>query len=320
MISVSEGGLQKIQEIMDSHEKLNCRVIEQDNGVTVVDAGVSVEGCTELGRLIGELCLGGQGAVRLSQAHIGELTLPAVVVAVGEAPIATLGCQFAGWRIKVGDFFAMASGPARAVARVEAELFEELDYSDDADRTVVFLEASQLPSQDVTSYIASECEISPEGLYCVVAPTASIAGSVQISSRIVEVAVHKLHMLGFDVKRIRRGQGVAPIAPVARTDAKAMGLTNDCILYGGRAYLYVVGEEGEDLERLVKQCPSSASEQYGRPFYELFKSVGFDFYKVDPMLFSPAEITLIDVTTREGYVAGEVNPEVLKRSLETYGQ
>jgi methenyltetrahydromethanopterin cyclohydrolase len=210
----------------------------------------------------------------------------------------------------------MGSGPARALARVEKKLYAHLGYEDDAKVGVILLETREVPSEKVTQYIADKCKIATSDLYCILAPTACIVGSVQVSARVVEVGMHKLHEVGFDLDRVRSGYGVAPVAPVAKKDARAMGITNDCILYGGRTF-YFVRSDDKDLEDVIKKVPSSSSEQYGQPFYDLFKSVGNDFYKVDPLLFSPAEITFNHIESGKTFHAGKLNPEVLKQSLES---
>ncbi len=312
--SVNKGALEVVKRILDEKESLDCNVIEGKDGSTIIDAGIDCQGSTELGRLIGEACLGGLGSVRLNKVYIDDLELPAVIVGTDYPKIATLASQYAGWTIKVGEFFAMGSGPARALAKVE-KLYDELDYKDSSKKGVIVLETRAQLTEEVTSYIAEKCKISPSNLYCIIVPTASIAGSVQISSRIVEVGMHKLHEIGFDPEKVRRGYGVAPIAPVAKKDSKAMGVTNDCILYGGRTYYFVKSEE-DNLKEIAEKVPSSTSDQYGQPFYDLFKSVGFDFYKVDPLLFSPAEVTINHIETGKIYHAGELNSEVLKQSLE----
>ncbi|TFH10078.1 MAG: methenyltetrahydromethanopterin cyclohydrolase [Candidatus Thorarchaeota archaeon] len=312
--SVNKGALEVVKTILDEKESLDCRVEESKNGATIIDAGIECVGSAELGRLIGEVCLGGLGSVRLSIMYIGDLELPAVIVGTNYPKIATLASQYAGWTIKVGKYFAMGSGPARALSQVEKKLYDELNYKDRSKKGVIILESRVTPSDEVTDYIAEKCGISTSNLYCIVVPTASIAGSVQISSRIVEVGMHKLHAIGFDPEKVRRGHGVAPIAPVAENDSKAMGVTNDCILYGGRTFYFVKTEE-DDLQEIVEKIPSSTSDQYGQPFYKLFKSVEFDFYKVDPLLFSPAEVTINHIETGKIYHAGELNPEVLKQSF-----
>lgn len=315
--SVNQNALIIFKEMLKLEDNLSCSVIEQPNGTTIVDAGIEVSGSEEAGRLIGEISMGGLGAVRFAHTHIDNITLPAVIVGTDKPSIATLGSQLAGWRIKVDDFVAMASGPARALACVEKELFDELEYQDDFNEAVIVLESNVLPSTKVTDFIAEKCGIVPSNLHCVVAPTASKAGSVQISARVLEVGLHKLHTLGFRTQKIRKGYGVAPVAPAAKNDARAMGMCNDCILYGGRVFLYVHGDATDDISSLIKKAPASASSQYGVPFYDLFKSFDFDFYKVDPLLFSPAELTLNDTETGKVHKAGAINPEVLRKSLES---
>ncbi len=314
-ISVNEKAKEIVDEIIQQKKELGCIVSKLENGTTILDAGIETEGTDELGRLVGEVCMGGLGTVRMSTVQIDSKTLPSVIVSTDQPTIACLGSQYAGWAFKSGDYFAMVSGPARALSRVE-KLYEEIDYADDAKVGVAVLETRTPPDEKVTDKLASKCGIDAKDLYCIVAPTACKVGSVQISARVVEVGVHKLHELGYDPRKIRNGHGVAPVAPVAKKDAKAMGTTNDCILYAGQTYYYIRPDEGDDLAELAKKAPSSSSEQYGQPFYALFKSVEFDFYKVDPLLFSPAEITINNIETGEIHKAGKVNHAVLKESLD----
>ncbi len=313
-VSVNEKAKEIIDEIIERKEELGCIISQLENGATILDAGIETEGTDELGRLVGEVCMGGLGTVRMSTVDIDGITLPSVIVSTDQPTIAALGSQYAGWAFKTGEYFAMVSGPARALAKVE-KLYEEIEYNDDASVGVAVLETRTPPDERVTDKLARKCGIDTKDLYCVVAPTACKVGSVQISARVVEVGVHKLHELGYDPKKIRNAHGVAPVAPVAKKDTRAMGVTNDCILYAGQTYYYIRPGEGDDLEELTKKAPSSSSDQYGKPFYDLFKSFKFDFYKVDPLLFSPAEITINNITTGEVHKAGKVNYEVLKQSL-----
>ncbi|MFW9788173.1 MAG: methenyltetrahydromethanopterin cyclohydrolase [Candidatus Thorarchaeota archaeon] len=315
-ISVNEGAYEIAKEIMDNKEELDCTVSELKNGTTVIDTGIEVAGTNELGRLVSEICLGGHGVVRHTKMHIGDMDLPAVVVSSDHPKIACMGSQYAGWVINEEGYFAMGSGPARALARVEKKLYKHLDYADDAKVGVILLETRDAPPDSVAQYIADKCNIATSDLYCLLAPTACLVGSIQVSARVVEVGMHKLHEIGFDLDRVRSGYGVAPVAPVAKKDARAMGVTNDCILYGGRTF-YFVRDDDKDLNEVIRKVPSSSSEQYGQPFYDLFKSVGNDFYKVDPLLFSPAEITFNHIESGKVFHAGELNADVLKQSIET---
>jgi len=85
-------------------------------------------------------------------------------------------------------------------------------------------------------------------------------------------------------------------------------------LYGGQAHYTVNAEDGE-LAELVPKIPASASKDYGTPFSDIFKRYDGDFYKIDPLLFSPAEVCLTSVQSGKTYHAGRLNPEVLRASL-----
>jgi methenyltetrahydromethanopterin cyclohydrolase len=236
-----------------------------------------------------------------------------VHVFVDRPAIACMGSQFAGWMVKVGEYFAMASGPARAKARQE-KIFDELGYRDDFNGALIALETRKLPDERIADFISEKCGISPKDLYILVAPTASIVGSIQISARVVETGVHKLHEVGFDIHKIISGSGSAPVAPVAKNDLEAMGKTNDCILYGGRTEYFVAAEDSE-VEKVIASVPSSSSTDYGAPFLEVLERYDRDFYKVDPKLFSPAEVKINNVKTGKIFHAGYVNEEVLRKSL-----
>mgnify|MGYP000610232919 FL=1 len=74
-------------------------------------------------------------------------------------------------------------------------------------------------------------------------------------------------------------------------------------------------ENEEELERIVKSAPSSASRDYGRPFIEIFKEVNYDFYKIDPNLFAPAVLIVNNLRTGNTFKAGKINVEILMESL-----
>lgn len=314
-ISVNEQAMEIVQEIIDRKDELQCVVVEQANGTTLIDAGIDASGGIEAGRLSAEACLGGLGAVRVTSMHVGDMTLPSVVIGTDQPRLAVLGSQHAGWEMRLGSYFAMCSGPARALAVAEKELFAELDYRDDSKVGVICLESREPPPDTVTQYIADSCGISATDLYCILTPATSTAGSVVTSARVVEAGAHRLRTLGLNPEKIRTGHGIAPIAPVTKEDRTVSGITNDCILYGGRAFFFVKSEENDHLDALVERASSSASSQYGQPLYELLKSVGFDAHRLEPTLFGPAEITVNDVTSGKTLKAGRLNPEVLKQCL-----
>ncbi|MGP8024300.1 MAG: methenyltetrahydromethanopterin cyclohydrolase, partial [Methanobacterium sp.] len=251
MISVNLEAKKTIDLMIRKADELNLAVDVLNNGSTVIDAGVNVVGSFKAGELYTKVCLGGLADVGISiPGDLSEnFALPSVKIKTDFPAISTLGSQKAGWSVSVEDFFALGSGPARALALKPAETYKEIGYKDEADLAILTLEADRLPGVDVTEVIASESNVSPENVYVLVAPTSSLVGSIQISGRVVENGTYKmLEFLHFDVNKVKHAAGIAPIAPVDPDGLKAMGKTNDAVLFGGRTYYYVESEEGDDVK------------------------------------------------------------------------
>ena len=315
-LQMNEAANEIADSMADQTELLRVRTFRLPGGARVIDAGVEVDGGIEAGLAVAEICMGGLGNVSCTPLQIGSQAYAGLIVWTDHPAISCMASQYAGWAISVGKFFAMGSGPLRAHARVERELFEKLGYQEQADEGVLVLEARALPDDAVANWVAEKAHLQPLQLTFVVAPTASIAGGVQISARILETGLHKMETLGFDVTRVVSAMGTAPLPPVAKDDLRAIGRTNDCILYGGQAR-YTIRAPDAELKKLAQQVPASASRDYGTPFYEIFQRYGGDFYKIDPLLFSPAEVWLTSAETGRTFHAGHLNPEVLEASLYT---
>ena len=208
---------------------------------------------------------------------------------------------------------ALGSGPGRALAGKE-ELFAELAYRDRADSACLVLETDKIPPLPLLDKIAGQCDVSPDRLTLILTPTTSLAGSVQVVARVLEVALHKAHFLGFPLDHIVDGMGTAPVCPPSPDFLTAMGRTNDAILFGGRVQLFVAGEETA-AEALAQRMPSEASKDYGQPFAQVFKAAGHDFYKIDPLLFAPAQIIVTCLGTGRSFRAGQLNADLLERSF-----
>jgi methenyltetrahydromethanopterin cyclohydrolase len=114
--------------------------------------------------------------------------------------------------------------------------------------------------------------------------------------------------------RIVDGFGTAPMPPPSPSFLTAMGRTNDAILYGGRAHLFVTGPEAEAKELAVR-LPSAASRDYGRPFRDTFEATKGDFYAIDPMLFSPASVQVTALDSGRTFHAGGVDEALIDRSF-----
>lgn len=282
-------------------------------GATVVDLGVEARGGLEAGLALAEICLAGLGRANLSAADPAVWHGPAVRVHTDQPVAACLASQYAGWQIARGKYFAMGSGPMRAAAGKET-LFDDVGCRERPDQAVGVLEAAKLPTAEVVEYLAAECGVTPTRLTLLAARTASQAGTVQVVARSVETALHKLHELKFDLRRIESGWGTAPLPPPAADDLAGIGRTNDAILYGARVTLWVRGDDAS-LEAIGPSIPSSASPDHGEPFASIFERHGRDFYKIDPRLFSPAAITLSNLDTGRSFRFGHVMPEVIERSF-----
>ena len=287
-----------------------------ESGSTVVDFGVEAVGGLEAGLVLARVCLADLAKVQLSAAS--DAPWPAVEVFTDHPVLACLASQYAGWEIKGEKFFAMGSGPMRAVAAREP-LFDEMGCREAIEPHVNedcfgVLESGKLPPESVCCDIAAKCGVAPDCLTLLVAPTRSLAGTLQIVARSVETALHKLHELKFDLRRVVSGFGSAPLPPPAPEDLTAIGRTNDAILYGGRAVLYVRGDDAS-LAEIGPRVPSSASVDYGRPFAETLAAYDNDFYRVDPLLFSPARVTFVNLDTGRLFAFGAVNEDLLRQSF-----
>ena len=313
MLEINQRAHTIARQMMEDAAALELAIHTLANGTTVVDAGIDVLGSLEAGRLFAEICLGGLGRVEFCQLSFGELNMAGVTVSVSHPVVACMASQYAGWAVKAEGFFAMASGPARALYAGEP-LFDHIDYRDESSVGVLALEGRELPTVAAADKVAQKCGIAPDQLTLLIAPTASLVGSVQVAARVVETGLHKMHEVGYDIATVLSGLGTCPLASIAKKDLQAIGRTNDAVLYGGRSW-YTVRAEDSQIQEVIEQLPSSASRDYGTLFYDLFKRYDKDFYRIDPLLFSPAQVCINNVNSGHSFEAGAVNPALIEESL-----
>lgn len=314
-LSVNREAEKLLNKLLTHANKYGVIVKKTKQGATLIDAGIKAKGGFQAGKIITEICLGGLGNVKIYASYYEDTTIPSVLVQTDHPAIAAMGSQFADWQIKHDDFFAIGSGPARALARKDSQFYQKIGYKDRADTTVMVLETGTEPPEPVIKEIADSCQIPVKGLSLILAPTTSVAGSTQVSGRIVETGIHKLMKLGIDPKKVTTAIGTAPIAPVHPKFIVAMGRTNDAILYAGRAHYNVTGYNDEELKKMVRKAPSSTSKHYGQPFQQIFKEASYDFYKIDPNLFAPAMVSACNIDTGNVFQAGTTNAKILWRSM-----
>ena len=295
-----------LESLIAQASALNIKVSQHVTGATIIDAGIDIAGSAEAGRIIAEICMGGLGEVNFSDASNIKVKSKTPV-------LACLGSQYAGWALQHEKFFSLGSGPARCLAQRE-ELFKELNYKDNAESTVLILETNKIPPVEIIEKVARDTNIKAENLTFILTPTTSIAGATQVVARVLEVALHKAHTLHFPLDAIISGCGCAPFPPVCDDFITMMGRTNDAILFGGFVELQVNCGDAE-AEKLARELPSSASKDYGKTFAEVFKFYNMDFYLIDPMLFSPAKVNIINLKTGNSFAAGELNEALLNQSF-----
>jgi methenyltetrahydromethanopterin cyclohydrolase len=315
--SVNAAAARAVEHLQADAAKLKIGIVRGSLGETLIDAGAQSPGSIAAGLRLAEICMGGLGTIDLVTTAATPRWPWTLAVRSSHPVTACLASQYAGWRLKHGEgkdaFLALASGPGRALARKEP-LFEILPYRDAATTATLVLESSRSPPAPIVRKVADDCGVEPEHLTFIYAPTQSPAGSVQITARVLEVALHKAHELKFPLDRIVEGLGAAPLAPPHPDLVTAMGRTNDAIIYAGQVHLFVTGSSGE-ARALAEQLPSVRSRDYGRPFVDIFKRAKGDFYAIDPMLFSPAAVIVTALDTGESFHQGSVDLSLLDASF-----
>ena len=315
-LSVNAQAAPLVTRLLHEADALRVQVRHEANGTCIVDAGITAPGSIAAGLLIGEICLGGFGQVGLrSGAADGWPSW--LEVRSSQPVLACLASQYAGWSLSASKeetggkkFFSLGSGPGRALAAKEA-LFAELGYRDQADAGVLVLEVDRAPPQVVIDKLLRDCGLQPEALTLILTPTTSLAGTTQVVARVLEVALHKAHELGYPLANIVEGVATAPLPAPSPDGVIAMGRTNDAILYGGRVHLTVRGDDAA-ARQLALQLPSRNSRDYGRSFADIFKEVEYDFYKIDGALFAPAEVWVSNLDSGNTWHAGALNMALLQ--------
>jgi methenyltetrahydromethanopterin cyclohydrolase len=310
---LNERALRVAEQMIDDAATLRIAVQRTSAGARILDCGIQAEGGIHAGLAMARVCLSDLGDVTLVPGEVGGVPCPHVQVTTDDPVRACMASQYAGWQIKVGKFFAMGSGPMRAAYGKE-ELLAHIPGKEQAPVAVGVLETRKLPDDSVISYLCEKLNLAPTQVVLLAAPTASHAGNLQVVARSVEMAMHKLHELKFDLAKVVSGYGVAPLPPVAKDDLAAMGRVNDAIIYGGRVVLWVRADD-EEIAAVGRKVPSTASPDHGALFRELFERSGSDFYKMDANLFSPAEVAFASLKSGRTQVFGRPELDTVRRSF-----
>ena len=308
MDSLNRNALELADEALDFAEELDIGARELDNGATVLDFGHEFDGGMEAGLLLAELQTAGLATVQSAMGEVAGAPVPQVELTSDHPALALLCSQKAGWEVATDDFEGLGSGPARALVAEEDE-FARVGYADDFEFGVLAVESDDYPTAAVADHVADLAGLDPGSIFLAAVPTASLAGSVSVGARAAEMAVFRLAELGYDPLDVVSVSASAPVAPVAGSEEGAIARTNDALAYGGRVHL-TVREEFDRFEEVV----STANDEYGTHFAEIFEQVDWNFYDVDESVFAPAQAT-VNVVGGETYVVGERDEDLLAESF-----
>jgi methenyltetrahydromethanopterin cyclohydrolase len=309
MESLNRMATDLVDEAIDFADELNVAVSPLSNEATVVDFGVQVPGGIEAGLLLAEIQTAGLTTVGTTLSEVDGAPLTHVELSTDHPALALLCGQKAGWEVSVDGFEGLGSGPARALV-AEEEIFQRMGYRDDFDFAVLAVETDDVPDETVAEHVADLADVPESAVFLLPFSTASITGSVQMAARAAELATFRLTELGYDPLDVLSVSGTAPVAPVADDEETAIARTNDALAYGGQVHLVV----DSDFDRF-DEVPSSATDEYGTPFAEVFEAADWDFYEVPESVFAPAQVT-VDVVGGPTSVHGDVNESLLAESFD----
>ncbi|MEM7263569.1 MAG: methenyltetrahydromethanopterin cyclohydrolase, partial [Planctomycetota bacterium] len=190
--SLNQRALHLVKASESEFERLGINSFEVEGGGRVIDCGVKALGGPAAGMFAARLTMADLGSPRLETdelkcaAEVGAADLLQVRVETESPLLACMASQYAGWRVSVGDFSGMGSGPVR-LALGREELFTELDLGKETtDCAVGFLETSSIPGPEVFEWISNELGLDKTNIVLAVARTGSPSGTIQVVSRSVE--------------------------------------------------------------------------------------------------------------------------------------
>lgn len=315
MFSISQDAVRIVKEkILPYVEQMNCRKIILKNGATLVDMGVEAPGGWLAAKLFIDTTIAGLGHVDYGRYQVGSIDLPSIDVYIDRPQIACLSSQFSSWPMPKKDIPGyirpMGSGPARAIAQNDFAV-KAWDYIDRHHETVYGLQAEFLPDEEFVDEIAAACKISPENIYVLAVKTGSLAGSIQVCSRTIETSIWRLHVKGFDIKKVISGMGTCPIAPPVKDEFRAMVRVNVAVLYGG-IVRYVVDCADSEIEAVIDKLPTKSARRYGYSFAKMLEEGGRDIFNTDKDIHGVAIFEIMNYATGSVFKAGEIREEYLK--------
>lgn len=308
MESLNRMAVELVDEAIDFADELAIGVHELDNGATVLDFGVDALGGIEAGLLLVEIQTGGLSTVQVGVEEIDGAPFTHVETSTDHPAMALLAAQKAGWELSVEGFEGLGSGPARALVAEEEE-FQRMGYRDASEFAVLTVESDELPDEAVAEHVADMTGVPVSSVFLPTFSTASVTGSVALAGRAGELAAFRLSELGYDPLEMLTVTASAPVAPVAESEDAAMARTNDALAYGGQVHMSVDSE----FDRF-EEIASTAGEDYGTTFAEIFEDHDWDFYDLPVEVFAPAQVT-VDIVGSGVEVVGRTDEALLAESF-----
>jgi len=308
MESLNRMALELVDEALDFTDELAIDAFELDNGATVLDFGVDATGGTEAGLLLAEIQSAGLATVASTLGKVAGTPRTRVELSTDHPALALLCAQKAGWEVSVDGYEALGSGPARALV-AEEEAFARIGYADAFEFAILALESDELPDESVAEHVAEVAGVDPGSVFLPTYATASLTGSVTSAARGAELAAFRLSELGYDPLDLLSATASVPVAPVAADEAAAMARTSDAVAYGGRVHLAV----DRPFDRF-DEVPSTAREEYGTPFADVFEGADWEFERIPESVFAPAVVT-VDVVGGDTHVLGDTDEDLLVESF-----
>ena len=258
------------------------------------------------------VCTAGLADVSLQSGPDG----PEVQLASDDPVRACLASQYAGWQIKAEQVLRHGLRADAGGRRPRGDLRAHPRQGAAAVSPSACSKPASTRPRRSSPTSSNHLPATAEKLTLLVAPASSMAGTVQVVARSLETALHKLHELKFDLRQVVSGYGVAPLPPVAADEGRAIGWTNDAILYGGRVVLWVRADD----EVLDQRRPEGAVERLARPRGAVRRrsssGTAATSTRSTRMLFSPADGRVPQPEDREGATAfGRTEPDLLRRSF-----
>lgn len=317
MIQVNREAMVFVRELMEKEEIYSINTETLPGGSTLLDLGVLAKGSISAGILLTKIMMGGLGDVSLGvfPYTIGSISYPALHLVVNH-PLLGLGCQISGWELSPGEYAPILAGPGRTLRRYPDDYLEPYtSYQDDWHEAVITIEAPEFISQEEVERLVEACNVLPENLYILQASSSSIATAVQVAGRIGEQGLHRLMEEGYPIETIVDVSGFCLIPPMVKDELLAMGRLNDALIYGGQVNLVVEGEDGP-IEEVIEKVTAISSPAYGRPFKEIYRDAGCDFYQVPREVYSPAVMVIMNRTSGRVFQAGRFHLELLAQSFQ----